>query len=141
QLVAELGIAGEQLAPRPGGPQDALALVGAPQRLDDAAKPGPGGLELHRARTVSEGAAPAQRGRYGILRPMAATASDTAALLANVPVFEDLAPPELQRIADVAVPRTFEPGQVVFREGDASDTCYVVSSGHARAIRTHIDGR
>ena len=72
---------------------------------------------------------------------MAATASDTAALLANVPVFEDLAPPELQRIADVAVPRTFEPGQVVFREGDASDTCYVVSSGHARALRTHIDGR
>jgi CRP/FNR family transcriptional regulator len=72
---------------------------------------------------------------------MAATASDTAALLANVPVFEDLAPPELQRIADVAVPRTFEPGQVVFREGDASDTCYVVSSGHARATRTHTDGR
>jgi CRP-like cAMP-binding protein len=72
---------------------------------------------------------------------MASTASDTAALLANVPVFADLAPDELQRIADVAVPRSFEPGQVVFREGDESDTCYIVSSGHARATRSHTDGR
>jgi CRP/FNR family transcriptional regulator, cyclic AMP receptor protein len=30
---------------------------------------------------------------------------------------------------------------VIFREGDRSDTCYVVSSGHARAIREHADGR
>jgi CRP/FNR family transcriptional regulator len=29
----------------------------------------------------------------------------------------------------------------VFREGDASDTCYIVRKGHARAIRTHADGR
>jgi CRP/FNR family transcriptional regulator len=72
---------------------------------------------------------------------MAATAPDTAGLLANVPVFEDLAAAELTRIADVAVPRRFEAGQVVFREGDASDTCYVVSSGHARATRSHTDGR
>jgi CRP/FNR family transcriptional regulator, cyclic AMP receptor protein len=30
---------------------------------------------------------------------------------------------------------------VVFREGDASDTCYVVRDGRARALRTHTDGR
>ena len=30
---------------------------------------------------------------------------------------------------------------VIFREGDASDTCYVVRTGHARAIREHPDGR
>jgi len=39
------------------------------------------------------------------------------------------------------VPRRFEPGEVVFREGDSSDTCYVVQEGHARAIREHGDGR
>jgi CRP-like cAMP-binding protein len=72
---------------------------------------------------------------------MSATAPNTAALLAKVPVFADLGQEELQRIADVAVPRRFESGQVVFREGDASDTCYVVSSGHARALRSHTDGR
>ena len=48
---------------------------------------------------------------------------------------------DLERIAELAVPRAFEPGQVVFREGDASDTCYVVRAGHARAVREHGDGR
>ncbi len=39
------------------------------------------------------------------------------------------------------MPREFEPGQVVFREGDSSDTCYIVRSGRARAVREHSDGR
>ena len=30
---------------------------------------------------------------------------------------------------------------MVFREGDASDTCYVVRSGRARATREHSGGR
>jgi CRP/FNR family transcriptional regulator len=29
----------------------------------------------------------------------------------------------------------------VFREGDQSDTCYIVRSGRTRAIREHFDGR
>jgi CRP/FNR family transcriptional regulator len=62
-------------------------------------------------------------------------------LLANVPVFETLGPRELTRVAAVSVPRSFDPGHVIFREGDASDTCYIVRSGHARAIRAHGDGR
>jgi len=48
---------------------------------------------------------------------------------------------DLARVAEVAVPRTFAPGEVVFREGDQSDTCYIVRTGHARAIREHPDGR
>ena len=39
------------------------------------------------------------------------------------------------------MPRRFEPGQAVFREGDQSDTCYVVQEGRARAVRSHPDGR
>jgi CRP/FNR family transcriptional regulator len=66
---------------------------------------------------------------------------ETAALLAGVPVFEELTEAELRRVAEVAVRRTFGPGEVVFREGDASDTCYVVQSGHARALHGHSDGR
>jgi CRP/FNR family transcriptional regulator len=66
---------------------------------------------------------------------------ETVALLARVPTFEALGPEELSHVAEVAVPRGWEPGQVVFREGDASDTCYVVRHGHARAIREHADGR
>jgi CRP/FNR family transcriptional regulator, cyclic AMP receptor protein len=66
---------------------------------------------------------------------------DVVELLGRVPVFSTLEHSDLERIADVAVPRSFEPGQAVFREGDSSDTCYVVREGHARAIRTHGDGR
>jgi CRP/FNR family transcriptional regulator len=62
-------------------------------------------------------------------------------LLGRVPVFSTLDAEDLQRIAQLAVPRSFQAGQAVFREGDSSDTCYVVSSGHARAIRGHGDGR
>jgi CRP/FNR family transcriptional regulator, cyclic AMP receptor protein len=62
-------------------------------------------------------------------------------LLGNVPVFSTLVQADLERIAQFAVPREFEPGEVVFREGDASDTCYVVHGGKARAVRSHRDGR
>ena len=62
-------------------------------------------------------------------------------LLAAVPVFETLGPADLAYVAEVAVARHFEAGQVIFREGDASDTCYMVRRGHARALREHADGR
>jgi CRP/FNR family transcriptional regulator len=72
---------------------------------------------------------------------MPASADQTAALLGRVPVFEELADDDLRRVAEVTVPRRFASGEVVFREGDDSDTCYVVNAGHARAIREHPDGR
>jgi CRP-like cAMP-binding protein len=72
---------------------------------------------------------------------MAASAEDTATLLGRVPVFETLGPAEIVHVADVAVPRSFRAGEVVFREDDDSDTCYIVRSGHARAVREHADGR
>ena len=67
--------------------------------------------------------------------------ADVVELLARVPVFSTLEREHLERIAELAVPRAFEPGQVVFLEGDASDTCYVVRSGRARAVREHSGGR
>jgi CRP-like cAMP-binding protein len=72
---------------------------------------------------------------------MAATSEDTIALLHRVPVFSALADEDLARVAEVAVPRQFDAGEVVFREGDESNTCYIVRSGHARAVREHPDGR
>jgi CRP/FNR family transcriptional regulator len=71
----------------------------------------------------------------------APSSAEVVELLALVPVFSTLEPEDLERIAQVAVPRSFEPGEVVFRKGDSSDTCYVVRSGRARAVREHGDGR
>lgn len=72
---------------------------------------------------------------------MSTSDSDLRELLKRVPVFETLAEADLQRVAEVAVPRVFSRGQAIFREGDASDTCYIVRTGKARAVREHPDGR
>jgi CRP/FNR family cyclic AMP-dependent transcriptional regulator len=72
---------------------------------------------------------------------VATKAAEIVELLGRVPVFSTLEHDDLERIAQLAVPRTFDPGQIVFREGDSSDTCYIVRSGHARAVREHADGR
>ena len=72
---------------------------------------------------------------------MTASAHDPAELLARVPIFDDLAAADLRQIASLSHPRRFAAGETVFREGDSSNTCYLVRSGHARAIREHADGR
>jgi CRP-like cAMP-binding protein len=46
-----------------------------------------------------------------------ANVEEIVGLLENVPVFEALAPDDLRRVADVAVPRRFAAQQVIFREG------------------------
>ena len=72
---------------------------------------------------------------------MATAGQDVIELLGRVPVFETLGVDDLARVSEVAVPRRFSPNQVIFREGDQSDTCYIVAEGHARALREHSDGR
>ncbi len=72
---------------------------------------------------------------------MPPSTEDTAELLSGVRVFGELGADDLGRVAQVAVPRSYDGQQVIFREGDDSDTCYIVRSGHARAIRQHSDGR
>ena len=59
----------------------------------------------------------------------------------HVPVFAGLSEQNLETVAIVAIPRRFDAGEVVFREGDTGDTCYVVRTGLARAVRNHSDGR
>ena len=73
--------------------------------------------------------------------PGPATSAERVALLRRVPVFSGLTDLDLEAVADVSVPRQYDAGDVVFREGDEGGTCYVVRSGIARAIREHPDGR
>lgn len=67
--------------------------------------------------------------------------ASAAGLLARVPLLSDLEEDELQRIAQVAIPRSFPKGARVFHEGDTSDACYVIRSGEVRVTREHPDGR
>src|ERR671936_1674381 len=68
-------------------------------------------------------------------------AEESLQLIARVPLFAELSRDELERIAQVAVPRSFPKGVRVFHEGDHSDACYVVRSGDLRVTREHSDGR
>ena len=70
-----------------------------------------------------------------------ATGDGTRELLERVPLFAGLSPDEIARIADLAVPRSYQGDEVIFREGDSGDTCHVVRSGAARVTRAHSDGR
>jgi CRP-like cAMP-binding protein len=72
---------------------------------------------------------------------MTASAQERVGLLAQVPVLADLPAADLEQISEVAHPRRFAAGEVVFREGDSSNTCYIVRTGRARAVREHPDGR
>jgi CRP-like cAMP-binding protein len=72
---------------------------------------------------------------------VATTSEETIVLLQGVPVFSTLGADDLAQVAEVTVPRSFVSGEIVFREGDSGDTCYVVRSGRARAVREHVDGR
>jgi len=70
-----------------------------------------------------------------------ASEGDTASLLGRVPLFADLSERDLEQLAQVAVPRSYQSGEAVFREGDTGDTCYVVREGSVRVTRRHSDGR
>jgi CRP/FNR family transcriptional regulator, cyclic AMP receptor protein len=69
------------------------------------------------------------------------TGAETAALLARTEVFGGLEERELNEVAQVAVPRTWAQGEVIFREGDGGDTCYLIRSGAVLLTREHQDGR
>ena len=105
-----------------------------------------------RSRGAGRRALDAVCSRAGAWRPLAAgvlwypsrmpaRAEDTASLLSAGPAFEQLGRAELEPVAAVAVPRRFEAGRGRLPRGRRLDTCYVVRSGHARAIRQHADGR
>jgi CRP-like cAMP-binding protein len=70
-----------------------------------------------------------------------ASTQETVTLLGHVPVLASLSDEDRAQVAEVCHPRRFGAAEVVFYEGDASNTCYIVRSGHARAVREHADGR
>jgi CRP/FNR family transcriptional regulator, cyclic AMP receptor protein len=68
-------------------------------------------------------------------------AEEALQLISRVPLFSELSRSELERIADVAIPRAYPKGVRVFHEGDHSDACYIVRKGDLRVTREHSDGR
>ena len=68
---------------------------------------------------------------------MATTSEETIALLHSVPLFATLSDEDLAEVAAVTVPRHFDAGEVVFREGDAQHHVLRRPLGRVRAVREH----
>ncbi len=65
----------------------------------------------------------------------AAAPQPVAEFLRNAPVFADLSPAMLERVADITADVTLPRGEWLFREGDPADAVYLVRVGHLEVVR------
>jgi CRP/FNR family cyclic AMP-dependent transcriptional regulator len=64
-----------------------------------------------------------------------------AEVLRKVPLFSDLAEPELGRFADIAREREYPKNSVILFEDDPGDALYIVSTGQVKVVLIGEDGR
>jgi CRP/FNR family transcriptional regulator, cyclic AMP receptor protein len=65
---------------------------------------------------------------------------DTMLFLRRVPLFEGLAPEDLQRIAMTSVERAYPPDEALVREGDLGQELVVLIEGSVRVVHIETDG-
>jgi CRP-like cAMP-binding protein len=61
--------------------------------------------------------------------------------LRNVPLFADLTERDLEMLADRALSKQYQPGEMVFSEGDPCEGLYVVQTGSVKIFNTSASGR
>lgn len=61
--------------------------------------------------------------------------------LRDVPLFADLTEAELELLAERALSRKYQPGEMIFSEGDACEGLYVLQSGNVKIFNTSASGR
>ncbi|HZT71325.1 MAG TPA: Crp/Fnr family transcriptional regulator [Terriglobia bacterium] len=72
---------------------------------------------------------------------MADTKANRIETLKSVPLFADLTERELSLLADRALSREYQPGEIIFSEGDPCEGLYVVQSGNVKIFNTSSSGR
>lgn len=61
--------------------------------------------------------------------------------LRKVPLFADLTDRELGMLADRAISREYQPGEIIFSEGDTCEGLYIVQAGSVKIFNTSVGGR
>lgn len=64
-----------------------------------------------------------------------------AVALRSIGLFAQLPRDTLARLARVAIPRTYEPDEIILHAGEPCQAAYFVARGHARVARISSDGR
>src|SRR5512140_2093739 len=67
--------------------------------------------------------------------------SGATEILRRVPIFTDLSDTELSFLSERAVPRKYEPGELLFHEGDPCAGLFVIESGNVRIFKSSASGR
>lgn len=62
-------------------------------------------------------------------------------VLRNVPLFANLPPDDLRRVAEIASARRYEKRAAIFREGERADGFYVVRAGKVKVFKLSADGK
>lgn len=62
------------------------------------------------------------------------------AALRRLPLFRDLTPKELAGLRDYLTWRRFDPGDVLFREGESAPSCFVLAAGDVDVLTRLADG-
>ncbi len=75
------------------------------------------------------------------MNSVAETRADYGRTLAKVAIFSGLTDSELQFLAERVVPRQFNPGEIVFCEGEPCAGLYVVERGNIRIFKSSPGGR
>jgi CRP-like cAMP-binding protein len=65
---------------------------------------------------------------------------DRMLFLRRVPLFSELAPEDLQRIATTATERLYPAGEALVREGEIGDELIVIVEGGVRVVRAEPNG-
>src|SRR3954453_7190124 len=63
------------------------------------------------------------------------------ALLDGLELFEALSDEEIEALAGKVDTVSWEPGEIVFQEGDVGDACYVIYTGGVKVTRRLVDGQ
>lgn len=61
--------------------------------------------------------------------------------LAAVPAFHDLPVEQVRRLAEVMARRHYQPGQIIFMEGDSASSLWFVGQGRVKIIKQSVNGR
>ncbi|MBX5483854.1 MAG: cyclic nucleotide-binding domain-containing protein [Myxococcaceae bacterium] len=66
---------------------------------------------------------------------------DKVAVLSTSPLFDMLSNQELEYVAELAQPKKFAAGELVFEEGELGDSLYVIVNGEIDVVRRDADGQ
>lgn len=66
---------------------------------------------------------------------------DKMAVLSSSPLFDMLSNQELEYVAELARPKKFAAGELVFEEGELGDSLYVIVNGEIEVVRRDADGQ